>query len=161
MGSRCLGRLYNRLNDGEVAGAPADIAGDGLPYLRFGRGRRFLEKRHRRHEEPWRAKATLEGMLVLKRLLKRVEMVSSGEALDRHQACTICLDGEQEARAHGLTIQEDRTRSAHPMFTPQVCAGEGQIVAQEVRQCLSHLDRPFIGSAVNRHGHAALSTHPG
>src|SRR2546422_238737 len=51
-------------------------------------------------------------MVLAKRLLERVELAVLHEALDRQDLRAVGLDGEHDAGARGLAIEQDRARAA-------------------------------------------------
>ena len=86
-------RLQNRLHNRGIPGAAADVAGDRLPDLIFRGVRRFLQEGIGAHEKSWRAEPALQGMLLMKRLLQRVEGIPRGQTFDRHQGRAVRLHG--------------------------------------------------------------------
>src|SRR6266516_1158361 len=64
-------------DDVDVAGTPAEVAFEAPADLVFG-GVRVLRKQVRGgHDEPWRAVATLQSVLVPERLLDRVQLATA------------------------------------------------------------------------------------
>src|SRR5437773_10476223 len=136
-------------DDVDVAGTPAEIAFEAPADLVFG-GVRVLRKQVRgRHDEPWRAVATLQSVLVPERLLDRVELAILGQALDRLQALALCLNGKHRAALHRLAVDEDRARAALARVASDVCAGEPQVVAQVMHEQQARLDLMLVPAAVD------------
>src|SRR5262245_28232622 len=73
----------DRPQDPLVAGAAAEVAGQALSYLLLGRIRVVAEERGDRHDEPGRAEAALEPVIVAERGLHRRQLaVGAADALD-------------------------------------------------------------------------------
>jgi hypothetical protein len=95
--------LAHRLDDGAVAGAAAQVAGQRLvdPPPR-GRLPLALVQREHRHHEPGRAEAALRAVAVDQRALHRVERaVGPPEALDREERLPVQRGEEEQAGVHG------------------------------------------------------------
>jgi hypothetical protein len=63
----------------------------------------------------------------------------------------ICLHGKDQARAHGLTIEQDRARTANTMLAAHMSTREAKVMAQKIAQQQPRLHRPFIVFAINVH----------
>jgi hypothetical protein len=123
----------DRLDDAVVAGTPAEDAGDLLADLRLGQLLPAPRQRGGGHQKAGRAEAALQAVLVLERLLQRVEPVVLGEGLDGLHLTPVQLRGEHQARLHRLPVDEHGAHAAHPLLTADVGPGETQPVSQEVR----------------------------
>ena len=64
-------------------------------------------------------------------------------------SCAVGLDGEQDARAHRLAVEQHGAGAAHPVLAADVGAGEAEVVAQEVREQQARLDLALVGAAVD------------
>ena len=70
-----------------------------------------------------------------KSFLERVQFtIGRRQALNGAYVVTIGLHGQHDARACGLTVEQDRARTAHPVLAPDVRAGETEILANEVAE---------------------------
>ena len=69
------------------------------------------------HDNARRAVAALEGGVVQKRLLKRVELAGDGvlKPLERGYALVLALDGEHRAARHGHSVNYHGTRPARAL----------------------------------------------
>src|SRR6516162_1786411 len=71
---------FDRLDDIDVAGTAAQHGRQTLTDLVFGRVRIDLQKIERGDQHAWRTEAALQCMMLVKRLLHRVQLVTIGEA---------------------------------------------------------------------------------
>ena len=99
-------------DDVVVAGAAAEVALEPVADLLLGRVRVLLQQRDRRHDEARRAEAALQRVLLVERLLHRVQLAVRGEALDRRHLAAVGLHGEHRARLHRLAVEQHRARAA-------------------------------------------------
>src|SRR2546426_3825402 len=71
------------------------------------------------------------------------------EALHRLDLVAVRLDGEHEAGADRLAVQQDGAGPAHPVLTSDVRSGEAQFVAQEVGEEQPRLHRALVAHAID------------
>ena len=90
--------------------------------------------------KPRRAEAALERVLLVERLLHRVQLVALGEPLDRRDLAAVGLHGEHGARLHRLAVEQHGARPAGRRVAADVRAREPELVAQEVHEQLPRLD---------------------
>src|SRR5690606_11013393 len=107
-----LGRVLDRLDDVHVAGAPAEVAGDRLPDLRFRRVRVTLQQGNRRHHHARRAEAALEPVLLPEALLHRVEFAVLLKPLDGTDLAAVGLHREDGARLDRYSVEMDGAGTA-------------------------------------------------
>jgi len=83
-----------------------------------------------------------------------------GQSLNGGNLCAIGLDGKHQARAHRMSVHEDRAGPADSMFTTHVGAPKVEVLTQEVGQESPGLnllavglsiDGDFYGSVLLRH----------
>ena len=117
--------------------------------LVFGRIGVLLQQRDRRHHEPGRAVAALQCVLLVERLLHRVELVAVREALDRRHLAAVCLHREHRARLDRLAVEQHRARAARGRVAADVRPLQSELLAQEVREELPRLDVRFAARAVH------------
>jgi hypothetical protein len=86
------------------------------------------------HQEPGRAEAALEGVVLAERLLQGVQLVLAAEAFDGGDLRTVELDREEQAGAGGLAVDEDGAHPADAVLAPDVGAGQAEVVAERVGQ---------------------------
>jgi Rrf2 family protein len=132
-----------------------------VPDLVFRWAWLVLDELADRHDHARRAVAALEGVLILERLLHRVEgAVRVAEALDRGDLAAVGLGGEDGARLHRDAVQCHRAGAALGGVTADVGAGEPEAVAQEVDEEGAGGDRDDTRGAVDRQADGDL-THGG
>src|SRR5213079_3089923 len=83
--------------------------------------------------------------------LKRMQRVARAvsKALHGLDFVTVRLDGEHEAGADRLAVQQDGAGPAHPVLTSDVRSGEAQLVAQEVGEEQPRLHRALVAHAID------------
>jgi hypothetical protein len=133
-----------------IAGAPAEIALEALAYLLLRRTGVLLEEARRRHDHPGRAVPALEGVMLVKRLLDRMQGSVRREPLDRRDLSVLRLDGEHRAGLHGLAVDEDRAGAAGGGVAADVRAGQPEVLTQEVGEQPAGLHLGFAPHAVHR-----------
>src|SRR5207245_3006865 len=79
---RPSGRREHRLEDLRVRAAAADVAAEGLAHLFERWPRDGVQERLRGDDEPRRAEAALERVLLDERLLQRMELPGRSDSLD-------------------------------------------------------------------------------
>ena len=75
------------------------------------------------------------------------------EALDRRDLVAISLDGEHQARAHRLAVDEHGACAAHAVLASEVGAVEFGVLAQEVGEETARLDLGLQRAAVHDGAH--------
>src|SRR5690606_6655830 len=120
------GGCLDGIDNGVIAGAAAVIAGQVLADLLAAWPGVQLEKLGSREEHPRRAVPALQRISVLKGALQMHELTGVGEALDRVDLRTVCLNREHEAPAHHLAIEPYRAGTANTLLAADVRAGEAQ-----------------------------------
>jgi NAD(P)-dependent dehydrogenase (short-subunit alcohol dehydrogenase family) len=74
------------------------------------------------------------------------------EPLDGLELGAVELDGEEQARAHRLAVEEDGAGAADSVLAAEMGARQLQVLAQEVREALPRLHQALVRLAV--HGQA-------
>src|SRR5256886_16464475 len=148
-GAHGLGGALHRLDDVHVPGAPAKVAFEAPADLVLGRVRVLRQQVGRGHDEPGRAVAALQAVLVPEGLLDRVQLAIFGHALDRRQALALGLDGEHRAALHRLAVDVDRAGAALAGIAADVRACEPEVVTQVVHEQESRLDLMLVPAAVD------------
>src|SRR5689334_11622985 len=155
-----LGGPADRTDDVLVAGAPGDLAGDGLPDLRLVRVRVAVEQPAGGHHHARRAEPALEAVALDKPLLHRVELAVPLQALNRTDGTAVRHGGEYRARLDRPGVQPHHAAAAVRRVAAPVAAGQAEFVAQEVDEQQSGLDVARVLGAVHGHcdphGHAAF-----
>jgi hypothetical protein len=112
-----------------------------------------------RHQDARGAEAALQPMMVLKRLLQRVQPVAIGERFDRGDLLAVALHREHQAGARARPAEEDRARAACAVLASDVRAGEVQLVAQKIHQREACFHFTAVCLAVHRDGYRSRISH--
>jgi hypothetical protein len=116
-----------------IAGAAAEVAGEGFADLVVSGVRVLLEERFDRHHEAGRAEPALETVVLHERLLDRVQRaVGGGDALDGRDLRSVRLGGEDQAGPHGNAVDDDRAGAAHAVLAAEMGASEAAVLPQPV-----------------------------
>ena len=135
-------RRADGLLDVGVAGAAAEVAADHVVDLLLGelrRGVARLQAGGDRHQEARRAEPALQRVALAEGLLHRVQhlaaaVVVARQALDGGHLVPVDLDGEHQARAHRVAVDQHRARAADAVLAADVRAGQPEVVPQRVGQ---------------------------
>ena len=84
------------------------------------------------HQEPGGAEAALQAVALPEGLLQGWSSSAAAQRLDGGDRVAVRLDGEQDAGADRLAVEQDGAGAAHPVLAADVGAGQRQLVAQEV-----------------------------
>src|SRR5262249_8007575 len=129
------------VHDVLVAGAAAEVGGDRVADVVLGRLRVIAKERGQRHQDAGRAKATLQAVRLTKGALQWIaRAVRGGQALDRLNLMAVRLDGQHQARAGWLAVDEDRARAAHAVLAADMGAGQREILSNEITEEQARLD---------------------
>src|SRR5437870_4039285 len=137
------------LDDVLVAGAAAEIALERAANLLLARRRVLVQQAHRREHHPGRAVAALQRVLLVERLLHRVELAVRGETLDRRDLRAVRLDSEHGARLDRLAVEQHRAGAARRGVAAHIRARQPQAVAEDVDEELPGLEVELAGSPVD------------
>jgi hypothetical protein len=74
----------------------------------------------------------LQPMVLMKGLAQHGHHPIIREALDGRDVALVAGDRECQARAHGLTVEQDRARAADAVFTAEMRAGQISALAQKI-----------------------------
>ena len=132
--SQFLGRLGDRGDDVGIAGAAADIAGEALADLTL-RPRALPQDQIARGDQHCRrAIPALQCVVLVKVAAQRLDDRVAGEALDGRDLALVAGDGEHQARARRLAVDEDRAGAAHAVLAAEMSAGQIAPLAQKIGQ---------------------------
>src|ERR1700682_5517651 len=134
------------LDDVLVAGAPAKVALERLTDLLLARRGVLVQEADDRHDHPGRTEAALQSVLLVERLLNRMELTVSGETLDRGDLGTVGLDTENGARLDRLAVDHDRARAAGRRVAADIRPGQAQAVSQNIDEELARLEGALAAS---------------
>src|SRR5262245_22268753 len=160
------GRLPDGLDDVDVAGAATEVALQRLSDLCLARVGPLLQQAHRGHHESGRAVAALERVLLVVRLLDRMELPVLGQPFDRGHVAAVGLDREQRARLDGLAVEQHRAGSARGRIAADMRARQSEALTHEVYEQLARLHVRLVPLAVDgkrnlSHLHSPSSSRAG
>src|SRR6185369_10307674 len=92
-------------DDVYIAGAAAEIAGDGMTNLVVSRVGVFLQKSITRHQHTRRAVATLQAVFLVEAVLQWMQLAVLFESFDCQYRTSVRLHGECCARLDGFAVQ--------------------------------------------------------
>jgi len=87
-----------------------------------------------------------------KRSLQRVQVLITGESLDRDDLGTLMRDGESEATVHSPAIKQNGTGAALPVVTALLRTGESETLAQRVQERRPGIDEKLVRCPVYLEG---------
>lgn len=88
-------------------------------------------------------------MVLVERLLERMEFAVLGKPFNRQQIGTIGLYRQHNAGTHRFAVELDGTGAAHTVFAANMRTGQSEILAQKIRQQLARLTSCFAARAVD------------
>ena len=145
----------NRFDDVVIARAAAEIALKIIAYLGLG-GRRVLGQQRRcRHHHARRAESALQPVMILKRLLNRMQRaIRLGHALDGLDFGPLSLGGEHGAGLHRLAIHMHHTGPTLAGVTAHMraCQAKGLSQKFDKKRAALNLARRWLAI----HGHFDL-----
>ena len=142
------------LHDRAVAGATAEIAGEGFVHGRAVRRLAAMVEGKHRHHETGRAEAALGRVGIDHRLLHRMERaVRCGQTFDREDGAIVDLRKHHEAGIHrpklqrsvNLAAKHDGAGTAVALGAPFLRSGETRAGAKPVQHC--HARRRVVRAA--------------
>src|SRR5438094_3169224 len=126
----------HRLEDLAVPRAAADVPGERLLYLGVARLGIRAQQRDRGDDEAGRAEAALHRARVDERLLHGMHPLHGPERLDGADLAIGGRAGEDEARAHELSVHEHRARAALALLARVLAPREAEVIAQHREEAL-------------------------
>ena len=124
------GKGFNRAHDVAVAGTAADIAGEVVADFALGRVRVLLEQVADSHDHPRRAEAALQGVVLMKGRLNRMQCAAWRETFDRRDRGSVGHHSENRTGFDGLSIDIDGAGAALRRVATDMGSGEAEIVSQ-------------------------------
>ena len=140
-GGELLRRRLHGLDDVLVAGAAAQVAGDAVADLLLARVRVLLEQPVGARHHAGRAVAALQAVLLVERLLQRVQHAALLEAFDGEHLGAVALHRQHRAGLDRHAVDVDRAGAAVRGLAADVRAGVREPLAQRVDQQFARLDR--------------------
>src|SRR3954462_1748164 len=150
------GGSLDGVDDLEVAGAAADLAGERLGDL-VARGARIaIEQPLRRDQHSGRAVAALRRAVIGETLLQRMEIGTLAQALDGSGAPSGALHRGDQAREDQLAVEDHGAGPALAELASVLRACEAQVLPKHLEERLVGLDDHVPGIAVDGEGEAKL-----
>ncbi len=126
-------RFENRFDNLCVPGTTAEIPGKRLAdFVRAGPGNP-RKQIHGRKDHAWGANSALRAAVLKKRLLHRVQMLSS-DSLDRENLGAVCVENGHQATVHQRAVDHHRTSTAFALAASFFRACEAELFAQHIQQ---------------------------
>ncbi len=142
-----LGLARERIRDGAVAGAAAEIALEGMRQV----GELRLGERGRGHDHAGRAITALIGLCVQEPALHLMQVAALAQALDGCHALARCAEGRHQAGVHWLVVEPDRAGTAIPCVAAFLDA-KRTVLSQIGAQALAGTRRRRNRASVNDAG---------
>src|SRR2546425_2787079 len=149
LGGQHLGGQADRPDDVLVARTAAQVAAQRLTNVAVRRPWVVAEQGHGGDQHARGAEAALQPVRIPERLLDRVKQLTIGEALDGGDAGPVSLNGQHQARARRLLVDENGARAAHAVLAAHVGAGQTQLVSEKVAQQQARLDVALVGEPID------------
>jgi len=155
-----LRRIERRGDDILIAGATAQIAGNGNAHLLLGRVRIVAQEFDERRQNARRAEATLKPVVFMEGLLQGMQLVGRGrDALDGENIVAVRLHREHQAGTRRAIIEEYGACPANAVLAAEMGAGEAELVADEISQRHADLDFFLVPLAVHGQRDFPLLSH--
>src|SRR5712671_7672004 len=147
------GCRLDRAQDTVMRTAPADVVVERQRDLTARRRRVAVEERLGGDEDAGQAIAALARLLVEKGLLQRMRPLRGAEPLDRQHS--LADDGRDGPTAgfHRLALDQHHAGAALLETAAEFCAGEAEMVAQDVEQRRVRIGGDARRLAVHREGY--------
>ena len=132
VGAPC--RVSRRVDDGGVAGAPAQMTAEHLANSVLVRLRLAFEEVMERHQDPGGTVAALQRMVTAKRRLQLRERLPVAQPLHGFDGGAVDLHGEHQARPSRLAVDPHGARAAYAVLAADMDAGRAEHLPQEIRE---------------------------
>jgi hypothetical protein len=139
----------HRLDDSAVDAAAANVAihlADDLLLSGIGGA---LKQRNRRNDHTGSAIGALEGFNIQKRLLDRMQAVRAAQAFDGSDFPSNRRGHGKPTGTLGSPVNQHGTSTTLPFAASVFCAGQAQIIAQNVEQRLLRLNIYLLLGAID------------
>src|SRR5690606_7309179 len=111
-----------------IGSAAAEVPTDRAGNIVVGWIRGLVQQRPQAHDLAGCAVAALEGILLDKRLLDRIELGTLRQALERADLLALAVDGEREAGVDRAPIQGNGARATVPHVADLLGTGQAKVV---------------------------------
>ena len=127
-------RVHDGRDDLAVARAAAEDAAEPVHHLLLGGRRRDPQERGSRHQHARRADAALRCAVRQERRLQSAALAARVQPLERLHATARETSHRRHARAHRLSVEQNRARAAVAGVASDLGRREPEVVAQHVAQ---------------------------
>ena len=139
--AHALGGERDRLDDLRIAGAAADVGGNGFDDVLARRRGIVGQQRMGGEDHRRRAIAALHAVGLAECVLNGRELARPGrQALDGGDGVSVGLHREHQAGAHRRAVDQHGAGAADAVLAAGMRAGQQQLVAQAVEQARARLD---------------------
>jgi hypothetical protein len=133
-GSHFGGCVHDGSDDILVTGATAQHRRQAGTDFLFARRWICAEEIQGSNQHSRGAEAALKAVLLVERLLQRMQLSPFRNALDGYDIRTICLYCQHDTGARGLVIQQNCASSTDAVLTPHMSASERKFIAQVINE---------------------------
>jgi hypothetical protein len=112
----------------------------------------LAQQRDRGHHLARRAKTALEGVVINKGLLDRMQYGVLGETLDRRDFASLCGSRKHEAAIHASAIEMHRAGAALTKVTALLGPREMEVFAQKIELGDACIDDHLVWCAIDTQG---------
>src|SRR5262249_1209475 len=151
------GAFERCLQDARIGAATAEIAGAGVLDLFGSRLWIFPQQRGHAHDEPWRAVATHQTILIDERLLNGSKLSVFGEAFDGGDFAFLRFDGEHGTGIDRRIVKENGASAAGAAIADFFGASQVGMIAQSFEQSHARLELKLERFAVDLEGYGNSS----
>jgi hypothetical protein len=144
-----------------ITGAPADVSGKCIANLLVGLERMKREHVRDGHDEAWRAKSALQGVMIAEGLLNAPKTLARTLAFDCFDGKVVGLDRKCQTGPRTPSLDQDRTSAAGPLFATHMGSREMQFVSQEVAEQHARFDPSRMCQAIDYNGDFDCVAHKG
>src|SRR5262245_40363257 len=134
--------IEHRLDDRDIAGAAAEIAGQHVAHAVRIRIRLFAQERVRGRDHAGCAEAALQRAMFAERGLERRQRFVVAQPFDRDDLGSLGLNGKHQTGSHRIAIDDNRASTADTVLATEMRSGEPQLLAQAIgkRHARRHRD---------------------
>lgn len=137
------------MNDLRIGGATADISAHPLADIGITICVTGRDARRSRHDLPGGAKATLEGIAIDERLLKRVDGIALCQTLYRCDKFVIVRQGYCQAAIDTLSLSQHGARATFATVASLFGASQADPLPEQIEQCRAGVDIELMSGAVD------------
>src|SRR3989442_180448 len=143
------GGQLDGLKDFDIAGAAAQVPGQGLADLLPGRLRPGVEKRLSSAQDSRSAVAALRGAELRERHLQRMGPRPFRQSLDRENPPVLALEAEDQARELRPAVEEHRAGPARTQLAAVLGPAQTEVLAQHFEECFVRREGDLLGFTVD------------